>query len=299
MEIEIIVALAGVVVTLVVGLPQLIPWLRKKRLKKKISNENASKSKKWNTPKKIVVGCIPFPPFMNFEKNGHDYKYSGLFYEIFELIGELHEIKIVYKPIQNEESISALNEGKVDCVACLFKTFERAKNFDFASCFYTVSVGGVIRKNEERIKVQSDLVNPEIKVAVVKGEVGSEIVKETFKINKDTKRLMELETCNVGSVASLVETEMVDIAITDNITCKLYLDEHKGANKRLEHIFIDYPLYLGQVGLMISTKESDFREWLEDRMKSILKLPQIKQKENEITEEYKGIISSIFPKNIN
>lgn len=299
MEVEILVALAGVIVTLVVGLPQLLPWLKVKKVKKKISNENISKSKKWEIPKKIVVGCIPFPPFMNFERKGPDYVYSGLFYEIFESIGETNNIKIEYKPIQNEESVSALNEGKVDCIACLFKTFERAKNFDFASCFYTVSVGGVIRKNEDRINVQSDLVDPEIKVAVVKGEVGSEIVKETFKINKDTKRLMELETCNVGSVASLVETEMVDIAITDNITCQLYLDEHLEARNRLKHIFIDYPLYLGQVGLMIRTKESDFREWIEDRMKLILELPQIKQKEDEITEEYKGIISSIFPKNRN
>lgn len=298
MEIEIIVALAGVVVTLVVGLPQLIPWLKKRRLKNKISSEE-TKSSHWKAPKRIVVGCIPFPPFMNYEKNGKEYIYSGLFYEVFQLIGELHEIEIIYKPIQNEESINLLEDTKVDCIACLFKTFERAKRFDFASCFYTVSVGGIVRKDEERIKVQSDLVNPEITVAVVKGEVGSEIVKETFKINKDTKRLMELETCNVGSVASLVETEMVDIAITDNMTCKLYLEEHKGAKKRLEQIFVDYPLYLGQVGLMIRTKESDFREWIEDRMKSILKLPQIKQKEIEITEDYKGIISSIFPKNVN
>ena len=195
---------------------------------------------------------------MDYEYNGNSYKFSGLFYDIFQILSEKYHIKIIYKPIQNEESVKLLEDNEVNCIACLFKTFARVKTFDFSSCFYTVSVGGLIRESESRIRTQSDLMNSDIKIAAVKGEVGAEIVKEIFKVNKDTKRLMELETPNVGSVASLVEMNAADIAITDNITCKLVLKRPNASS--LKHIFVDYPLYLGQVGLMVRTNEEEFRD---------------------------------------
>ena len=124
--------------TAIFGFPALMDWIEKKRSKG--SGIGSLREKRIN---KLRIGCIPFPPFINYQLVDGVTKISGLFYDLFEELKKEKNIDIEYIPIQNEDSISLLKTNEIDIVCCLFKTIQRARVMDFSSCFYSVSVGGV------------------------------------------------------------------------------------------------------------------------------------------------------------
>lgn len=290
--IELVIGGLGVLATIVFGYPALSDFIKSRQGKK---NETIPQKKVNSIPEILRVGCIPFPPFMNYKKVGNHYEYEGIFYDLFKLIEENFGKKVEFIPIQNEESLALLQNDEIDVIAALFKTVTRSRVMDFSSCIYSVSVGGVKRKNDSRIKVQSDLTKRDIKVAVVEGEVGAEIAKDTFEITKNSRRLVEVETHEVGSIISMVESEMVDIAITDNITCKKYLDDNPHLKNELEHIFVKMPIYLGQIGLMHNIGNESLSDFLDEKIKFLRGLDGIIQKEEKIISDYDGMISAVFP----
>lgn len=285
----------GVVITLVFGLPEAITQWKKyldKDDKERSAHQPEQQKKlleKILATKKLKVGVIPFPPLASYTKTERrEFVFQGLYIDAFRNVGERLGIIVEFIPVRNDRSLEMLQSQKVHVIACLIRTAERQNNACFPVVRHTISLNGVCRRGDDRFEAIGDLRNNDADIAAVKGEIGSRSVLD-FGV-KDTQ-LTIVETDDVSDVFHLVERGRADIAITDGITCQLYLED-TGENCGLQFAFRKNPLLRDMCGLMTRKGYPAFDEWLRNEIEASMSTAELKDSEDALLNRFQDVMLS-------
>jgi ABC-type amino acid transport substrate-binding protein len=209
--------------------------------------------------------------------------YGTIANEVFSKLG----VSIEWHQINVGHAVASLNDDTIDCMVCIFQTAERAKHADFASLLHTVTVTGVVRATNRDIRSQADLHNPNVRLAVCRGEIGHELATHVLQV--PPARLHVLDSPDVANVCALVQSGVVDVALADGISIKRYLSTNAPSPK-LRQIFLQHPLAMCFNGFMIPRNEPDFRKWIDDQFRSHIWSSEMVQLETETLDDYHGIL---------
>lgn len=240
----------------------------------------------------LEVGVIPFPPFSRFidEPASNDAVAAGYYIDLLDALAAEQGIAIRYHPITNDETVKALGSGEIDIVACLYRTPRRTQQFDFAACFFASTVGAVVRADEDRVRSQGDLMRDDIRIVVCQGEIGAELAEDQFGAKRGTRRLIEVDTVEVANIAGLVAAGVADVAVTDNITCQLLVARSGGS---LKHLFADFPLYVGHIGLVIPQNQETLRGLLNSSLGRLRQSERSQNAERDLLADYRGVLQPL------
>ncbi len=209
--------------------------------------------------------------------------YGAIANEVFPKLG----VAIEWHPVNVGHAVSSLIDGTIDCMVCIFQTAERAKHADFVSLLHTVTVTGVVRAANREIRSQADLHNPNLRLAVCRGEIGHELATKVLQV--PSTRLHVLDAPDVANVCALVQSGIADVAIADGISIKRYLSTNTQSPK-LRQIFLQHPLAMCFNGFMVARNEPDLGKWIDDQFRSHIWSPEIVQLETETLDDYHGIL---------
>ncbi len=282
-------AITGIV-AVVFAWPTFEAWLESRRLRGIQTTPEETVLARVQRTKMITVGCIVATPwFMHDESDG---KYSGIYASLFDDICERNGLKPVYISVRNDVTIQQLQAGKLDAVASLLHTPERAKRADFPSFHHNVALIAVGRKQHPKISVLGDLKNPAVKCAVVRGEIGAEVARNYYMMTPENDRLIEVSTADVPSIFYQVANGTVDVTITTGARWLEFQRRAPDAAAKLEKLF-SKPLLLVPAGCMIKSGEREWATWLDSEFEISRAKPDIKKREQELLADFQDAIEAI------
>lgn len=241
------------------------------------------------TDKVLRVGCLWYPPFVDYTIDGDVVNGYGLYPTILATLANSEQIKIKYSVLKWHEAISSIENGLVDVVACVLKSGERRKHGDFAGTIFRVGVGAVVKRGQSKIGDHGDLARPDVSIAVTKGEIGWTHATEDLGINPSSSRLTVLEDKRIQTMMALVDSGDVDCALADSLSCAQFI-QNSGMTETLEDIFCANPVHVEDNCLMLAKGNLAFRDWLSAGIRSVRTTPEIRQLEFAIENRYRGIL---------
>lgn len=233
----------------------------------------------------LRVGVIPWPPFSRHGTGAQPS--SGLFIDLLDQFSVDTGIPLEYIDITNDASTPGLLSGELDLVACLYRTPRRERDFDFSACLFASTIGAVVRVDDGRIRSHGDLMRPDVRLAVCRGEIGAELAVDTFGASRGSARLVELDTTDVANIGRMVQAGVADVAITDNITCRIICETIGGA---VRHEFSTFPLYVGHIGLQMLKGREALRDHLTERLQALRRGGTLADAQRELERNYAGML---------
>lgn len=262
-QLALVATLVGIltgVLSVVFGWPAFHEWWRGRRAPSDVGRQQTPATLATVLATRTLrVGCIPFPPLIRCS----DGRAEGIYATLLDDLGARHGLDVAYTPVRNDDAMAQLLGGEVDVIACLLETPERARQADFTARLHTMTICGVVRRDQDRVVRQNDLRRPEVRAVVVEGEIGAEVARRHFQMTTTNGRLTEIDTDEVPMIFAQVLTGHADIAITDGVTCHDYLNRNPRMADELRVVFDTEPLLAVPCGLMIRPGEPDFEDWLE------------------------------------
>lgn len=246
--------------------------------------------KKIKAKKLLRVGCLWYPPFVEYVTKEESVMASGLYPEILIALAKNQGISVQFFVLKWHEAIEALNNSKIDVVACVLKSADRRANCDFVGTIFRVGVGGVVRLGQKKIQTLRDLARNDISIAVTKGEIGWTYATENLGLPKYPLRFTVLEDKNIQTAMSLVEKGVVDCALADSLSCAQFIENATGGLQPLSDVFKTTPIHVEDNALMVAKGNHDFVEWLESGIDEIRSQPSVKLFERQIETQYSGIL---------
>lgn len=236
----------------------------------------------------LRVGVIPFPPF---SEHGDATRHpSGLFIHLLDRFSEDSRTPVEYRAITNEQSARLINEGALDAVACLYRTPRRERAYSFAGCLYAATIGAVVRADDERIVSHGDLLRDDVRIVACQGEIGAELAADQFAAQRGTQRLIEMDTVNVAHIGYMVAAGAADVAITDNITCSMIVSQ---VGPVLKHVFQTFPLFVGQIGLLMGEGRLDLQERLTHELRRLRREEAFRERERLALAPFGGMLQTL------
>ncbi|MBN8649301.1 MAG: transporter substrate-binding domain-containing protein, partial [Caulobacterales bacterium] len=176
--------------------------------------------------KEICLGVLEYPPLMSYKiKNDGSIEAFGIFPRLLSKIVSNSDIRIIWKALDWSSLMTALNEEEVDAICSIFLTPRRSEIASFCGLIHRIGVSGIVRFSENRIVTQKDLLNEEIKIVVVKGEIGWEYSRDVLNLGIGNKRLRILDQSDISSASKLVESGLADILLADSLSCRISCDD--------------------------------------------------------------------------
>ncbi|QDK80824.1 amino acid ABC transporter substrate-binding protein [Spirosoma sp. KCTC 42546] len=238
----------------------------------------------------LRVGYCHYPPFCYSTVDDVE-KHDGLYINLLRAFCQTQGIEAQFEQIRFSSSIDYLLADKADILLSIFQTPKRSRSVDFTAFLHTVSVSGIVRKTENRITSQSDLLQYPLTFVVCRGEIGHELLETSIKISPS--KVTVIDTSNIADIVAFVAAKKADIAIADSLSCQHALDARGAEGPLLKPVLRRRPLYLCQNGIMLPLNQEKLSDWLDKGLKSQLKLPEFQIMENDLLEKYNGIISKI------
>ena len=285
----------GIVVTALIGLPALYYQRRQTRLA-----EAAHIAAKLNTvaqadvmarirgEKRMRIGIVHYPPFAAMLG---DEEPSGLYVELMRELCVTEGIDPVFKQVRFSSAVGCVRDDRLDAVLSIFQTPRRSRTVDFCAFMHTVSVSGVVRRTEDRITSQADLLQLQLAFVVCREEIGHELLEDALRV--PIERLTVIDTSNIADIIAMVAAKKADIAIADSLSCHHGLAARRAEGPRLKPVLRRRPLYHCFNGVMIGRNQEPFADWLEKGLKSLLARDDFRKKEATILEEYHAIVSKV------
>ncbi|NCD18366.1 MAG: transporter substrate-binding domain-containing protein [Actinobacteria bacterium] len=236
----------------------------------------------------LRVGIIPFPPFTQHSQEGVGP--AGLYVNLLDAYGRTNGVEVKYRNITNEQSNRLLRDGTLDVVACLYRTPRRERDFDFAACLFAATIGAVVRASDDRFTGYGDLMKSDVRIAACLGEIGAELAVDQFGAERGSPRLVELDTVDVAHIGYMVAAGVADVAITDNITCRQIVDR---VGPAVKHAFNVFPLYVGQIGLLLMRDREELRDHLTAELKRLRTGTELTEEERQVFESYDGMLQAL------
>ncbi len=291
------IGIISVIVAVVIGVPPI--WYARRQTRIAESAHSSNNSKKTNNVevltrirdfKKVRVGYIHYPPFTAASNDGVDGP-TGLYVDLLQRLCESESLNLEFEQIRFSSAVKDVADGKYDIVLSIFQTPKRSRQVDFTALMHTVSVSGVVRRQENRISSQSDLMEHKLKFVVCCEEIGHEILVDHLRI--PTNQVIIIDTSNIADIIDMVATKKADIAIADSLSCQHGLAARGAEGPKLKPVLRSRPIFLCQNGVMIGRNQEPLANWLNKGMRELLKSPEFKSSEQLILDEFHGIISKL------
>lgn len=224
--------------------------------KKNITNTN---SQNGNQPayarliedKTLRVGYISYPP--SFIKDANSGKYSGIFYDVLQKVGENMEIKVDYvEEVSWGSMVEAVNSGRVDLVCTgIWPTSTRGKLADFTNPIYFSPVKAYVKAGNNNFDGKLDAINTEkVKISAIDGEMTSIIARFDFP---KAKLVSLSQSSDVSQVLLDVVSGKADITFVEPVIANEFLANNPNTIKEVQNVA---PLRVFPNVLMVAKGES-------------------------------------------
>jgi ABC-type amino acid transport substrate-binding protein len=225
----------------------------------------------------LRCGCIKHPPLCDFEFQGRTPRFSGLYVEMARAVGKNVGIEVEFAPVDWSELRDAFQPPlNLDLVMSILESRERRTFADFTAFFYSVGVGAIVKRGDERFQKASDLKGEDVCVVVTKGEIGWEYAVRELRLPR--QNLTILESSDLTKMAALVVRGEADVVICDDVTCATMEQE----NPELQRIFKNRPLYLCNNAIMVPKNEPALAEWVQTEFERARESQEIREMEEAI-----------------
>lgn len=184
--------------------------------------------------KKIRVGYISYPP--SFIKDPNTGKFSGIFHEVLQKIGEKLDLKIEYtEEVGWGTMIEAVNSGRVDLVCTgVWPTTERGKHVDFTSALYYSTVRAYTHHNNTKFDSNLEAINnSSVKISTIDGEMTSIITQIDFP---NAKEVSLTQMSDVSQVMLEVATGKADVTFVEPAIALEYISKNPGKIKEVINV---------------------------------------------------------------
>lgn len=241
----------------------------------------------------LRVGCLWYPPFVEFTQEGEKVVAKGLYPTMLELIASQSGIRLEYHILRWDMAIEAVSHCQVDVVACVLQSGKRRAHCDFVGTLYRVGVGGVVRADQKKIKRHEDLTKPEVRIAVTKGEIGWEYAERYLRLQQGLFRFTVVEDAQITRMMNLVSSHDVDVALADSLSCSQHVDHARAEGTDLVDIFASVPLHVEDNSLMIAKGQNDLSRWLSEGLRWARATPEAIVIEERIAQEYPDVLTKV------
>lgn len=286
----------GIVVSALIGLPALYYQRRQTRLA-----EDAQKVTRFAAPRprvvvlakiksegKVRVGIVHYPPFVIATG---DEEPHGLYIDLLRVFCEREGLLPIFEQVRFSSAVNAVRDGLVDIVLSIFQTPRRSRVVDFCAFMHSVSVSGVVRRAENRITSQADLLHYPFRFVVCCEEIGHEVLEDHLKISQSQMTIVD--TSNIADIIAMVAAKAADVAVADSLSCQHGLAARGAEGPKLKPVLRRRPLYFCPNGMMIARDQDELADWLEKGLKPLLAREDFRKAETTILDEYHGIIAKI------
>jgi ABC-type amino acid transport substrate-binding protein len=240
--------------------------------------------------KTLRVGCLWYPPFVEYTQTEGNVTSSGLYPALLKQIARQENIEVHYKILKWDDAILAIENRDVDVVACVLNSKRRRESCNLIGTLYRVGVGGVVKANQKKINHASDLIRSDVRIAVTKGEIGWEYAERYLNLNGEPSRFTVIEDTQITTMMQLVNSGKVDVAIADSLSCSQYVSQAKDDDIYLKDIFAFSPLHVEDNSLMIAKNQPEFENWLSNGLKQARMNAEIIQLEKKVSKQYGNLL---------
>lgn len=240
--------------------------------------------------RRLRVGCLWYPPFVEFRHEGQNVVASGLYPMMLQYVAAQDSLHVEYEILRWDTAIQAVTTGKVDVVACVLQSGKRRESCDFVGTLYRVGVGGVVCADQDRVRRHEDLSDPNVRIAVTKGEIGWEYAIRYLMLEEQFYRFTVIEDAQITRMMEFVVSREVDVAIADSLSCAQYVERARADGVYLRDVFAQSPLHVEDNSLMIAKGATDLRKWLSDGLIRARREPAVVALEEKIAVDYPSIL---------
>lgn len=206
----------------------------------------------------LRCGIVNHPPLSAWEYSGDSARFMGYYPELARQVGRETGLDIEFVEMDWGLLPGAFTEHDLDLVLSIFETRARQEFADFAVALHKVGVSGVMAADRPPLCDVSDLSAPDIKVAVVIGEVGWEYITQELRLPR--RQVIQIDSSTLETAFTALWSGAADIAVVDDLTCAEFIARHPD----FQHVFTDDPLYLCKNAIMVPKGEPEFRRWVDN-----------------------------------
>lgn len=211
----------------------------------------------------LEAGYIVYPPFVTKDPNTKEL--GGFFIDVMSDLEKQMGIEIKYEECKWSNMVSGLAEDQFDIVVSgIFPTIPRAMEVAFPRPLMYVGLGGTVRKDSTVVRTVDDLRNPNVRIAVILGEVGHEYLKRHLPEKLESTTI--IDASDIGRASEEVRQGHVDVALADSLTCSRFVQEYPD-DMRL--IFDGRPLSVYGVTVMIRNDDPTWLSFLNTAFESL------------------------------
>jgi ABC-type amino acid transport substrate-binding protein len=208
----------------------------------------------------LKAAYIVYPPFVT--KDANTGMLGGYFIELMAEVARQGEFRIDYEETKWSTMVAGLVAKKYDVVVSgVFPTIPRSYEVAFARPIMYVGLGGVVPVTDTRDWKASDLAAPNLRIAVVNGEVGHEYLRRFLP---DAKPIV-LDTGDISRAAAEVLHGRADIALAESITGAAFV----AANPGVRTVFSTEPLQVFGTTLMLRRGDPDWMAFLNTAIENL------------------------------
>lgn len=240
--------------------------------------------------KRIRVGCVRYPPFLDYRYVQNRLVVEGLYNTIAAQIAGQNELALEYVPLVWHEFEKALTQRKVDLILSVFDTELRRQFADPAAVMHRIQVGAVAQKTRNRHWTENDLKFSDVRIGVTEGEIGWEWVCEFVGIENNEHRIRILKNDEITNVMGLLVTGTVDIVLADALSCVKFIEQH---GRRFFNPFQTKALDVCRNGILVRKGEHEFAEWITKEAKRVRKVEPVLSLERDIMRKYSDVITVV------
>lgn len=237
----------------------------------------------------LVVGAFRYPPMIDFAQSETGWSAIGFYADMIHHVATANGLRIRYVPMRSDMILSSISERKVDCIPCTFSTMQRREVGDIIAVLHRVRLNGIVPKRKSKVTRHEDLLKPNVRILVAKGEIGWEYANRYLGLKNDLhRRFLVSEYDVIADLMDPVKSGTIDIALADAMSCLQY---HHRNKREVSRIFQTDPLDIYDVGTLIPKKQKSFGEWLLSGFESARSTPPIKAIEHAIIAKYEHVFS--------
>ena len=169
---------------------------------------------------KLKICFMPWPPVMMKDPNTG--AVSGESVDAVNIIAEEAGLKVEYIESTWGTFAAAIQAGQCDAAIGIFSTIQRATVLSFARPMFYTGNGVLVKAGETRFNSTADFDKPDVKIAVVQGEVGHLYVQKHLK----NAQVIVLSGGDISLALAQVSAGKADAAFTDAWTIAQYAMVH-------------------------------------------------------------------------
>jgi Bacterial extracellular solute-binding proteins, family 3 len=246
--------------------------------------------------KRLKVGILDYPPLMSFKTSELGIvQASGIYPRILQKLADEEGLSLDWEVLLWSDITNAIKQGRVHVVASIFWTSRRSEHATFCGLMHRIGVTALVRSSEGRVKTHEDLKRQDIRIGLVRGEIGWEYASDMLNLGFEPRKFMVLDQVDIQNPAKLVENGLVDVMLADSLSCWLAVQAAQTRNVRLKRVFTKDQLYTCDNGLMIKRDDIELKKWFDLKLRKLRSDPELVREEEQDLRPLRSIVKMRNP----